>query len=155
MIALYLLSLKTCPYSYEEEEDCIDYFRTAYPILLGVDILSGIILTIVLIISLKGAVSRYWWLPGLIVFLFCFFWQSGMDMDDHGGVNRFTLVATILVISGDYLFYVSQKSLYKYSTFLFIVFWTSLGIAFVAFYQLKITNSWIGWTDGLKKTSII
>lgn len=97
---LYFFSLGTCPYSYEDPNLCIAYFRSMYPVWLGETILSGIFWFFVAILAINGYVSKKWLIVCVVNYFLLFFYQSGTVMRDHGGLNRtvFTMTLTVLFL---------------------------------------------------------
>ena len=60
MYALYIISLGTCPYSYDDPNVCIGFFRRMYPIWLLECIISGILWVTVFLLSVEKVFSRLW-----------------------------------------------------------------------------------------------
>jgi len=121
---IYYYSLQTCPFSYDDPNDCIAFFRKMYPVMMFCCIIVGAIWLTVTTLSMKKIFSRYWILA--LIFQFCglFFYSSGMEMDNHGGINRFAFTMTILVLSIVYSTSIGLKKLWKYSKKLFICLFT-------------------------------
>lgn len=112
-------------------------------------IIVGIIWIVVFALSLKRTFSRYWIIGCVVQFFGLFFWSGGMDMDDHGGINRFSFTLTILVLSFCYGSGVGLKKLWKTSKLAFGGLFLSFLGGIVIFYFLRVRNSCDGWEYGL------
>jgi hypothetical protein len=152
---LYFNSLGTCPYSYDDPNVCIAYFRKQYPVWLGETIVVGILWTAVALMAIYKYISRYW-----IIFLFAdfialFLAKSGMEMKDHGGINRTVLAISISVLFLVYGIYRGLTNLWKYSKKIFIGLFASLFMLAVIFYRVRVVHSCANWEYGLGGHKII
>lgn len=146
---LYLIALGKCPYSYDDPQQCIGFFRKMYPIWLFETIIAGILWTILMMCALKKCISRYWIIVLIVNFFALFFYQSGLEMKNHGGLNRFTLTLTILVISLVLGIMIGLTKLWRYSIIAFVTLFTVLFILFLLFYFLRVKGSCGDWKKGL------
>ena len=76
-------------------------------------------------------------------------------MDDHGGINRFVLVTSIVVLTVFHCIIWIMKRIYKVSRLLFSSVFIWIAILILLFYLFRIRNSWDGWIYGLKGRYLI
>lgn len=120
-----------------------------YPIWLLETIIVGILWSILVILAIHKVFLRIWIPACLLNFVFIFFYKSGMEMKDHGGINRFGFVCTIVVLFTLYAVSMAFRKVWKYSKFLFglVILW----IVFLIwlFYTFQIKGSCGDWAAGL------
>lgn len=120
-----------------------------YPIWLLECIVGGIFWVTVFILSIEKVFSRLW-IPVMIAnFLILFFMQSGMEMQNHGGINRTGFSITLIVLLIVYLLFKGVTKLWRYSFKLVALLILALALLTGFFYQFKISNSCQGWEQGL------
>lgn len=120
-----------------------------YPIWLFETILSGFIWSGVVILSIKKIFFPWWIIWCLINFLALFFYKSGMEMQDHGGINRTSFTITICVLFILYSLTKGLTSLWRYSVRLFAGLFVFLFCLLTAFYFIRVRGSCGDWTKGL------
>lgn len=146
---LYIISNGSCPYSYEDPNVCIGYFRKMYPIWLLETIIVGVIWTLIAILTIHKVFSRLCIPCCFLNAVFIFFYKSGLEMKDHGGLNRFTFIMTILVLFFVYGMVRSFIKLWKLSKLLFIAAISGIIFSFWLFYSKRIRGSCGVWEEGL------
>jgi hypothetical protein len=81
--------------------------------------------------------------------------QSGMEMQNHGGINRTGFSITIIVLLIVYSLFKGVTKLWKYSFKLVALLILILALLTAFFYQFKINNSCKGWEQGLGEKVLI
>lgn len=138
---LYYNSLGSCPYSYDDPNVCIAYFRKQYPVWLGETIIVAILWTSVALMAIYKFISRYWIALLFVDFIGLFLFKSGMEMKDHGGINRTVLAISITVLFLVYGIYRGLTNLWKYSKKAFIGLFAGLFLMTFLFYRIRVVHS--------------
>jgi hypothetical protein len=146
---LYYISNGVCPYSLEDRITCTNYFRKMYPVWLLETIIVGLLWVLILILSIHRVFHRLWIPICLSNAVFIFFYKSGMEWKDHGGLNRFTFCCTIFILMNAYLFAMMFIKLWKKNIWLFVVAILGLLFSIFLFYLIQIKGSWNKWEEGL------
>jgi len=152
---LYIMSLGSCPYSYDDPNICIAYFRGMYPVWMGETIIVGLMWTTVTIMVIYNYIPKPWFILLAINLAALFFLKSGMEMQDHGGINRTVLVVTILVLFLVYSSINGLRKLWKFSKIAFIGLFLSIFLATFTFYEVRVRGSCGQWEYGLGGHKII
>ena len=76
-------------------------------------------------------------------------------MEDHGGINRFGFTWTIVVLAIFHCIFAIMKKIYQFRKSLFVIVLLLVALFMLAFYFLRINNSWDGWINGLKNHQLI
>jgi hypothetical protein len=106
------------------------------------------------ILTIHKVFSRIWIPCCFLNAIFIFFYKSGMEFADHGGLNRFTFFAASLIIFFVYGVIMSFVKLYKCNRVLFLAAFSSLLFSFWLFYSRRIVGSCGNWEEGLAGHSI-
>ena len=152
---LYLISLGKCPYDYSDPNKCIGYFRKMYAVWLFNVIISGIIWYAAFALAVYRVFPKISIIILFINAMSLFFYKSGMRMEDHGGINRFGFAWTITVLAIFHCIFAIMKKIYQFRKSLFVIVLLLVALFMLAFYILRINNSWDGWTNGLKNHQLI
>jgi hypothetical protein len=138
---LYYISNGVCPYSLEDRITCTNYFRKMYPVWLLETIIVGLLWVLILILSIHRVFHSLWIPICLSNAVFIFFYKSGMEWKDHGGLNRFTFCCTIFILMNAYLFAMMFIKLWKKNIWLFVVAILGLLFSIFLFYLIQIKGS--------------
>ena len=95
---IYLHSLDVWPYDYSDPNVWIGYFRKMYPIWLFMVIIWALITYGTILLCLYNVFSKFLIIVPIFNFIFWFLYQSGMEMDNHGGINRATFAISLGVL---------------------------------------------------------
>lgn len=126
-----------------------------YPVWLSETIVVGIVWTAVVLLAVHNVFSRIWIAVCLFNFLILFFYKSGMEMKDHGGINRTVLTITIIVLLLFYSMGKGLRKLWQVSIKLFVCLFFCILLSVFIFYQLRIKDSCKGWQNGLGNHKLI
>jgi Ca2+/Na+ antiporter len=120
-----------------------------YPVWLLETIVVGILWTVVMLLAVNNVFSRIWIAVCLVNFLLLFFYKSGMEMKNHGGINRTVLTITIVVLLLLYSMVKGLRKLWQVSIKLFVCLFFGILLSVFIFYQLRVKDSCKGWQNGL------
>lgn len=152
--ALYMTSLGNCPYSYDDPQICIGYFRKMYPVWVGETVLCGILWFLFTVLAIYGYIHRLWIAVALVNYFILFIVQSGNTMADHGGLNRTVLTITVTVLSLLMCCYLAFKKVYKCSKILFSMIFVLIGLLVWMYYLTFVKSSCKGWENGMANHSL-
>lgn len=138
---LYWFSLGTCPYDLSDPNVCIGYFRKMYPVWLFEVIIVSLLWYTAFLLAVYAVAPRLWLGVIAVNALAIFFCQSGMEFTNHGGLNRFVYLVSLLVVTTAFSTFLFFRKIYRYSAKLFIGVILAIFFASWLFYAVRVKKS--------------